>query len=76
MLRNERFALEGAAVRLEPLTAAHVEGLVAAAAADPSLYGRTTVPQGRAGMEQYVATALAAEAAGTAVPFATVRRAT
>jgi len=73
-MQNEAFWLEGQHVRLEPLTEGHVEGLVAAAAVDPSLYGRTTVPQGRAGMEQYVATALAAQAAGTAVPFATVRR--
>lgn len=75
MTPNETFALEGRHVRLEPLTAGHVEGLVAAAVVDPSLYGRTTVPTDRPGMEKYVATALAAQAAGTAVPFATVRRA-
>lgn len=72
----ETFALEGAHVRLEPLEMRHIEGLVAAAAADPSLYQWTVVPQGTEGMTKYVETALAARKAGTAMPFATVNRAT
>ncbi len=66
-------ALEGRLVRLEPLHRGHIPGLVMAAAADPSIYSRTVVPQGEAGMEAYVNTALAAKAAGSVIPFATVR---
>ena len=67
-------ALEGQLVRLEPLSREHIPGLVEAAAVDPSIYSRTVVPQGEAGMEAYVNTALAGQAAGTVTPFATVRR--
>jgi len=69
----EDFALQGEHVRLEPLSHAHIDGLVAAAAADPSLYRWSPVPQGKAEATQYVDTALAWKAAGSAVPFATVR---
>lgn len=65
--------LEGPTVRLEPLALHHLEGLVAAAAADPSLYRWTTVPQGPESMRRYIETALAWQADGRAVPFATVR---
>lgn len=65
--------LVGKRVRLEPLELRHVDGLVAAAAADPSIYNMTTVPQGRGGMETYVETALAGEQAGNVVPYVTVR---
>jgi RimJ/RimL family protein N-acetyltransferase len=65
--------LTGRQVRLEPLDLKHVEGLVAAAASDPSLYRWSPVPQGRAEAQKYVETALAWQAAGTALPFATVR---
>lgn len=63
-------------MRLEPLEVRHVEGLVAAAAADPSLYQWTVVPQGTAAMTVYVEAALAWREAGTSVPFATVSRET
>jgi N-acetyltransferase len=66
--------LEGRHVRLEPLSMDHIAGLTAAAAVDPALYVWTYVPQGLADMRQYVESALAARAAGTAVPFAQVRR--
>lgn len=66
------FTLTGEHVRLEPLERQHIEGLVAAAAADPGLYAWTVVPQGTAAMTRYVETALAARDAGTAMPFATV----
>jgi len=66
--------LEGQQVRLEPLDYGHVEGLVAAAAADPSLYQWSPVPQGPSEAAKYIETALAWQDAGTAVPFAIVRQ--
>ncbi len=69
----ESIVLQGAHVRLEPLDRHHVDGLVAAAAADPSLYRWTPVPQGTAEAIRYVDTALAWRNDGSAVPFATIR---
>ncbi len=66
-------ALRGTWVRLEPLALAHVDGLVAAAGADPSVYSWSIVPQGLAAMTDYVRTALTWRDAGTAVPFVTIR---
>jgi RimJ/RimL family protein N-acetyltransferase len=66
--------LRGKHIRLEPLEHRHVDGLVAASAADPSLYRWSPVPQGRLEATNYVATALAWRDAGSAVPFAIVRR--
>ncbi len=60
-------------VRLEPLTAKHIDGMVAASAVDPSLYRWSPVPQGVAETTRYVETALAARDAGLALPFAIVR---
>src|SRR5262249_40477801 len=71
----EGFVLLGRHVRLEPLAHRHVEGLVVAAAADPTLYRWTPVPQGTAEMVRYVATALSWRDDGNAVPFAIVRAA-
>ena len=68
-------SLAGSHVRLEPLGPAHLDGLVAAAAADPSLYRLTPVSQGREAMAGYIETALAWRDAGTALPFAIVRTA-
>jgi N-acetyltransferase len=65
--------LSAAHVRLEPLDRRHVEGLVAAAAADVSLYRWSPVPRSTPEAIGYVDTALAWRDAGTAVPFATVR---
>lgn len=65
--------LLGAFVRLEPLSHRHVEGLAAAASADPTLYEWSPVPQGVERFYEYVDTALAWQAAGTALPFAIVR---
>jgi RimJ/RimL family protein N-acetyltransferase len=65
--------LSGTHVRLEPLDLRHVDGLVAAAAVDRSLYQWSPVPQGKAEAIRYVETALAGRDAGNAVPFATVR---
>jgi N-acetyltransferase len=66
-------SLQGKHIRLEPLGPHHIDGLVAAAAADPSLYRWSPVPQGTNEAAAYVETALAWRNAGTAVPFAIVR---
>ena len=68
----ERTVLQGTHIRLEPLEHRHIDGLVAAAAADPSLYQWSPVPQGEVEATKYVETALAWRDAGTALPFATV----
>ena len=65
--------LEGRHIRLEPLAHHHVDGLVAASAANPSLYRWSPIPQGKIAAEKYVATALSWQDAGTAAPFAVVR---
>jgi N-acetyltransferase len=70
--------LQGNHVRLEPLEERHIDGLVAAAEGDPSLYHPSLyqwslVPRNRAEFERYVETAIAWRDAGTALPFATVR---
>ena len=67
---EDRVLLQGKHVRLEPLEYRHVDGLTAAAAADPSLYQCSPVPQGKADVTTYVETALAWRDAGSAVPFA------
>jgi len=64
--------LAGRHIRLEPLGFNHLDGLVAAAAADPSLYQWSAVPLGRDANRAYIETALAARDAGTALPFAIV----
>jgi RimJ/RimL family protein N-acetyltransferase len=67
--------LAGRHVRLEPLGVGHVAGLVAAAAnagsRDSFLW--TYVPGDEAEMRAYVDAALADQAGGRAIPFATVR---
>lgn len=65
--------LTGKHIRLEPLSAAHAEGLIAASDGDPALYRWSAVPRGREAVEKYIATALAWREAGTALAFATVR---
>ncbi len=65
--------LAGRHVRLEPLNLRHVDGLVAAAAGDRSLYQWSPVPQGEAEATQYINTALAWWDAGSALPFAIVQ---
>ena len=69
----EDVTLSGKYVRLEPLDQRHLDGLVAAAAADPSLYQWSVVPQGKEATARYIETAVAGRDAGTALPFATVR---
>jgi RimJ/RimL family protein N-acetyltransferase len=70
---TEDLVLSGDHVRLESLCQRHVDGLVAAASTDPSLYQWSPVPQGKVEATSYVDTALAWRDAGSAVPFAIVR---
>jgi N-acetyltransferase len=67
-------ALVGPTIRLEPLGLDHLDGLCEAGL-DPELW-RLTVSRvrDRADMERYVLAALEEQRAGTALPFATVRR--
>lgn len=65
--------LQGKYIQLEPLEHRHIDGLLAAAAGDPSLYQWSPVPRGRADANEYVETALTWRDAGSAVPFAIVR---
>lgn len=67
------FSLTGRHVRLEPLHPGHIPGLVRAAAADPTLYQWSLVPQTESETQRYVDTALSWRQAGTAYPFAIVR---
>lgn len=69
----ELTSLQGKYIRLEPLEKHHIDGLIAASAAEPSLYRWSPVPQGLVETIKYVETALAWRDAGTAVPFAIVR---
>jgi RimJ/RimL family protein N-acetyltransferase len=70
---NPSPTLSGRFVRLEPLSEAHVDGLVRASSGDPELYRWSFVPRGADAVSAYVASAAAAREAGTAVPFATIR---
>jgi N-acetyltransferase len=68
--------LEGPSVRLEPLTAEHLDGLCGAGL-DPELWKLTVSRiKTRADMQRYLDEAIADQRAGTALPFATVWRAT
>jgi RimJ/RimL family protein N-acetyltransferase len=67
--------LEGRVVRLDPLRLEHVPALAIAASEDRTNYGWTWVPDGEAEMRAWVERALADQAAGAAVPFATIERA-
>ena len=69
----ESVFLHGRTVRLEPLAERHIEALAAASAEDRSSYAFTPVPSGTEATARYVADALAAQEAGRALPFATVR---
>jgi RimJ/RimL family protein N-acetyltransferase len=65
--------LAGRLVRLEPLSQAHLEGLLAAASADPAEgFPFTWVPRTRDDLARWMDEAAALSAAGRAIPFATV----
>lgn len=72
-MKTEDITLQGDHVRLEPLGMHHVDGLVSAAAADPSIYRWSPVPQGQVEAARYIETALAWKDAGIGVPFAIIR---
>ncbi|HSZ63183.1 MAG TPA: GNAT family protein [Terriglobales bacterium] len=72
-MKIENLVLTGKHVRLEPLEHRHVDGLVAAATSDSSLYQWSPVPKDKAEAVRYIDTALAWRDAGIAVPFAIVR---
>lgn len=67
--------LTGRTVRLEPLTEQHAEALAAAAARaeDRATYAFTAVPQSLEAAREFIATALADQAAGRSQVFATLR---
>jgi len=62
--------LTGKHVRLEPLDVSHAAALAVAASSDRSSFGWTTVPDGIAGAEAFIAAAAVGMALGTEVPFA------
>ena len=68
---SERFALEGAHVRLEPLTMAHANDLLAAADEDRRTYEWTRTPEDAAGVVAYIEDAAADERERRRIPFAT-----
>lgn len=74
VMEPESPTLSGASIRLEPLADRHIDGLVIAAAADPSLYQWSPVPQGKSEATNYVNAALAWRDAGSAVPFTVVNQ--
>jgi RimJ/RimL family protein N-acetyltransferase len=74
-MRLEPVTLEGRHVRLEPLSLAHVAALLAVGAGPRETFGLTTGPGSEATMRGYVEAALADQATGRALPFATVARA-
>jgi N-acetyltransferase len=61
--------LIGKAIRLEPLSHAHADALVAASSGDPELYRWSAVPIGRDAVLRYIDTALAWREAGSALAF-------
>ena len=65
------FTLEGAHVRLEPLSLDHVDELLEAATGDRSTFAYTLVPSDRPAMTEYVERALDHASDGDQVPFAT-----
>ena len=70
----EPIKLTGNHIELVPLDPGHVEALATASAADPSLYRWSAVPLGIEAVEAYIAKAISWREAGSAVPFATVRK--
>ena len=65
--------LSGTRVRLEPLTTAHADGLVAAAGENRATYAFTTIPHGPSGVDEYLRVIAVATAAGETLAFAQVR---
>ena len=75
MSRLEPVTLTGRDVVLEPLSHDHIPAMIVAAEGDRSTFGLTMVPSpDDASVRDYIDLALAQQAAGTSVPFATIRR--
>src|SRR3984893_4037730 len=72
-METEGLVCRATQVAPDPFDHRHIDGLVAAAAADPSHYRWSSVPQGTVEVSDYVETALAWRDAGSAVPFAIVQ---
>jgi N-acetyltransferase len=74
-VRWQSTTLEGELIRLEPLAPGHAEGLWEASR-DPVAWRWLSIvqPQTRGELDDYIGAALAQAAAGTEIPFATVRR--
>jgi N-acetyltransferase len=73
--RVEPVILDGIDVRMEPISHRHIADLVEAVGHDRETYGLTWVPQPTTeSVTAYVDAALAMQAGGTALPFATVRK--
>jgi N-acetyltransferase len=71
----EPVVLEGELVRLEPLERRHLDGL-AEVGLEPAVWRWVTVDPGdRDGLGRWIDESLAERAAGTALPFATIERA-
>ncbi len=66
----EPLTLTGVHVRLEPLLPEHAPALIAAANESRATYALTFMPADLAGMEAYVAAALAEQERGESLPFA------
>ena len=68
--------LDGDHVRMEPLGHQHLHDLIEAIGNDRSTFGLTWVPEAtEASVRAYIDAALAMQATGTALPFATIRKA-
>jgi N-acetyltransferase len=65
--------LTGNHIRLEPLSHAHADALIAASSGDPALYRWSAVPIGYKAVQSYIDAALALREAGSALAFAHVR---
>jgi RimJ/RimL family protein N-acetyltransferase len=76
MLQVEPVSLEGKYVRLEPMSTSHIDGLWEAGCYEEIWTYTVDVFRSREDVERYVTDALAAQAAGTQLPFVTVDRAT
>jgi RimJ/RimL family protein N-acetyltransferase len=66
--------LEGRHVRLEPLSLAHSDGLLAIARGPRQTFALTWVPQDAAGVRRYIEEARSEAERGAALPFATLDR--
>lgn len=77
MISTEPVILEGAIVRLQPMTRGHLPALIAAAGRDPSIFSwyadRMDTPEA---IETWVERCLSLNAQGTALPLVTIDRRT